>query len=210
MDAFAGTILAIAVSIDGLSVGIIYGMKGIRLPWSSQLIIVLATSCAFAFAMFFGNVAVRFFHPVLANFIGAIILLFLGAWSLLEAFSRKSSNKREKTVVAFRIKSLGLVVKILREPTMADINTSGVIDTKEALLLGVALALDAFGAGFGAAAAGFGLGLTTILVSIASFVFLSIGLYIGRRKLVFLQKKSTKYLPGILLITLAIIRALQV
>ena len=57
------------------------------------------------------------------------------------------------------------------------------------------------------AAAGFGIIWTTTLVSIASLIFLSIGLYIGRKKLVFLNQKLTKYLPGTLLLVLAFIKS---
>lgn len=209
MTVFTGIILAIAVSIDGLSVGIIYGMKDIKIAWLSQIIILSATSCAFVTAMLFGNAAISFFHPAKAKIIGAVILLALGIWSLIEALSRESSSKSEKTIAIFRIKPLGLAVKILREPTAADINTSGVIDIKEALLLGSALALDAFGAGFGAAAAGFGIIWTTILVSITSLLFLSVGLYIGSKKLVYLNQKVTIYLPGALLIALAVFKMFQ-
>ncbi len=206
MTVFTGIILAIAVSIDGLSVGVIYGMKNIKIPWFSQLIIVLATSTALVTAMIFGNMAISFLDPTKAKFVRAILLFVLGTWSLLEASSRESKSKNKETVAVFQIKPLGLIVKILREPTKADADISGIIDIKEALLLGAALALDAFGAGFGAAAVGFEIIWTTVLVSITSLLFLSVGLNIGRKKLVYLNHKSTKYLPGALLIALAVFK----
>ncbi len=207
MNIFTGVILAIAVSMDGLSAGIIYGMKDIKIPWFSQLVIVAATSCAFLTAMAFGNIAIGFFYPIETKFIGSILLSILGIWSLLETYARENSSISTKTIASFQIKPLGLVIKILREPIAADTDTSGIIDIGEALLLGAALAMDSFGAGFGAAAAGFGIIWTTTLVSIASLIFLSIGLYIGRKKLVFLNQKLTKYLPGILLLVLAFIKS---
>ncbi|MDD4569664.1 MAG: sporulation membrane protein YtaF [Tepidanaerobacteraceae bacterium] len=209
MDIFMGLILAIAVSIDGLSVGIIYGMKGIKIPLFSQLIIVVATSAAFVTAMNFGNVIMSFFHPTTAKIIGVSLLSVIGIWSLLEAFSRESNEKDKKTIAIFRITTLGLVVKILREPIAADTDTSGVIDIKEALLLGIALALDAFAAGFGASAAGFQIIWTTILISVTSLLFLSVGLCIGCKKLFFSKKIIIKCLPGTLLLALAIFKAIQ-
>ncbi|MDI5788515.1 hypothetical protein PO124_09275 [Bacillus licheniformis] len=53
------------------------------------------------------------------------------------------------------MKSLGIVIHILRKPTSADIDKSGIITGIEAFLLGFALSIDAFGAGIGAAALGF-------------------------------------------------------
>jgi putative sporulation protein YtaF len=210
LTVLAGIILAIAVSIDGLSVGIIYGMKNIKIPWLSQIIIVLTTSCAFVTAMIFGNAVISFIHPTIAKYMGAILLFLLGLWSLLEASSRDSSKKSKETIAIFCIKPLGLVVKILREPTVADTDISGMIDIKEALLLGAALALDALGAGLGAAAAGYGIIRTTFFVSITSLLFLEVGLHIGRKKPVLLNEKSTKYLPGFLLLALAIIKVSQI
>ena len=78
------------------------------------------------------------------------------------ANSKVSDKKSKEAVAVFRIRPLGLVVKILREPTVADTDTSGMIDIKEALLLGSALALDALGAGLGAAATGYNLSLIHI------------------------------------------------
>ncbi|HHY70830.1 MAG TPA: sporulation membrane protein YtaF, partial [Thermoanaerobacterales bacterium] len=82
MTVFTGIILAIAVSIDGLSVGVIYGMKNIKIPWFSQLIIVLATSTALVTAMIFGNMAISFLDPTKARSVRAILLFVLGTWSL--------------------------------------------------------------------------------------------------------------------------------
>lgn len=206
MTFFTGIILAIAVSIDGLSVGIIYGMKKIKIPWVSQIIIVLTTSCAFVTAMICGNIVISRLHPTKAKFIGSILLFLLGIWFLLEANSKVSDKKSKEAVAVFRIRPLGLVVKILREPTVADTDTSGMIDIKEALLLGSALALDALGAGLGAAATGYNIILTIVLVSITSLLFLKVGLHIGRKESVFLNQNLTKYLPGFLLIALAVFK----
>ena len=46
----------------------------------------------------------------------------------------------------FEIKSLGVVINILQKPTEVDFDNSGTINGVEALVLGIALSLDAFGA----------------------------------------------------------------
>ena len=57
----------------------------------------------------------------------------------------------KKLLFNWEIRSLGVVIHILKKPTRADFDRSGIITGLEALFLGVALSLDAFGAGIGAA-----------------------------------------------------------
>jgi len=68
---------------------------------------------------------------------------------------------------------------VLREPSLADFDSSGVITGKEAVVLGVALAMDAFGAGFGAAMMGFDPLLTAASVGVTKFFLLSGGVLLG-------------------------------
>lgn len=206
LDILSNIMLAIAVSVDGFSIGVIYGMRDIEIPWFSQLIIALSTSCALFVAMVFGKAAEAFLNPDMARFIGAFILLAVGIWSLMEAVKRSVSSGRDRAraIATLKIKPLGLVVTILREPVIADRDISGEIDPKEAFLLGTALAMDAFGAGIGAAAAGFNAALVIILVTIMSFLFLYAGLYIGAKRMPGMENCWVKFLPGGLLFALAL------
>ena len=67
---------------------------------------------------------------------------------------RKEEPKQEEKVWKLEIASLGLVIQILRKPTVADFDKSGTISAGEALLLGIALSVDSFGAGIGASLLG--------------------------------------------------------
>ncbi|MDN5302687.1 MAG: hypothetical protein PWQ60_2201 [Thermoanaerobacteraceae bacterium] len=211
LEILSNIVLAIAVSVDGFSIGIIYSMKGIRIPWFSQFIIALATSVALSVALVFGKAMEAFLNPSVARFIGVAILLAIGIWSMMEAVKRSGSSgqDRMKTIAALKIKPLGLVVMILREPAIADRDISGVIDPREAFLLGTALAMDAFGAGIGAAAAGFNAVLTITLVTIMSVLFLSAGLYTGAKRIPGMENGWAKFLPGGLLFALAVTKALH-
>ena len=64
------------------------------------------------------------------------------------------AQSKEKIIFNFEIKSLGVVISILQKPTDVDFDKSGTINGVEALVLGIALSLDAFGAGIGAAMIG--------------------------------------------------------
>lgn len=198
-------ILAVAVSIDSLSVGMIYGIRGIKIPIFSRLIIALTTFIAFIISMAFGASIQTYLLPRNAQILGAVILLIMGIWLLLKTIIGINEDVT-KTIATFNIKSLGVVIKILREPVSADTDTSGIIDPREAHLLGIALALDAFGAGFGAAIAGFNVLTTTLLVTLSSLVFLSVGLTVGHKKQFIVKEKNLEFLPALLLILLAVIK----
>lgn len=113
-----------------------------------------------------------------------------------------------KAIWYIELKRLGLVIQILRTPSIADVDRSGIISAYEAVLLGAALSLDAFGAGIGAALLGFTPWLTAAVIALASGTFLGLGLQIGFRyaELKWIRKLSV--LPGFLLIFMGIMKLL--
>lgn len=67
--------------------------------------------------------------------------------------TNKTHIKNEE-LLKIAIKSLGITIQVLRDPSNCDIDKSGIIDVKESLLLGLALSVDAIGVGIGSAAFG--------------------------------------------------------
>ncbi len=96
------------------------------------------------------------------------------------------------------------MIQILRKPTVADFDKSGTISAGEALLLGIALSVDSFGAGIGASLLGYVPAMMAILVAIMSSLFLFIGMKLGTvlSNMKWLQKFT--FLPGVLLIIIGI------
>jgi putative sporulation protein YtaF len=86
----------------------------------------------------------------------------------------------------------------------ADIDKSGAITGVEAFLLGVALSLDAFGAGIGAALLGFSPIAMSILVACMSSLFVSIGIKSGYLFSKFDWMDKFSCLPGIILIMIGL------
>ncbi|KHF28801.1 manganese efflux pump MntP [Anoxybacillus sp. BCO1] len=198
-------LLALAVSIDGLTVGITYGMRNVHIPLRSLLIISLFSCLTFLVAMGIGRIMYVFFSPAVANAMGGSILIVLGLWMIIQFILKRDDNE-EKFLMNVEIRPLGIVIQILRKPTMADFDRSGTITGMEAVFLGVALSLDAFGAGVSAALLNYSVTFTTFLICLLSFSFLFSGLKIGKsfRKYDWLQKYS--FLPGIMLIVLGIFK----
>jgi putative sporulation protein YtaF len=205
---FAGSLVfATILSLDSFFAGSTYGIKDIQISRTSLLILTAATSLSLMFSMAFGEIVETFLNPNFSKYFGSLILFVVGLLSLFSTFKNQRPNHREHLIASFKIRPLGVVIKILKEPYLADADKSGAIDPKEAVLLGFALALDSLGAGFGAAAAGFDIYWTTLFVSLMSAFMLSLGVQIGK-KYPCLKTNKIKYIPGALLIALAFLKVL--
>lgn len=200
-------ILAFAVSLDSFSVGFTYGLRKMKIPFKSILIIATCSAVSLLIASSVGHTLGKILSTNITDKIGGFILILLGAWVLFQ-FYRPEKNKElvsiEKTIINFEIKSLGIVINILRKPMSADFDQSGTITGIEALMLGLALSLDAFGAGVGAAMLGFSPLYLAIAVAIMSSLFVGMGIKSGSlfSKSDWVQKFT--FIPGVLLIIIGV------
>ena len=203
-------LLAFAVSLDSFSVGLTYGLRKMRMPLKSLAIIATCSALALLLAMFVGTVIMNFLSPQVAETIGGSILVLLGMWVLYQFFRSDQQKDEacagEKMILNLEIKSLGVVINILRKPTEADFDKSGSITGLEAFFLGVALSLDAFGAGIGAALLGFSPLVMAFSVAVMSSLFVISGIRIGQlfSNISWVQKFA--FLPGVLLIVIGVIK----
>jgi putative sporulation protein YtaF len=85
---------------------------------------------------------------------------------------------------------------------------SGTITTGEALLLGTALSLDAFGAGIGAGLVGYPPIPTALLIAAASGTFLWLGTRVGFRVAGWRWVRQLTGLPGLILIAMGLFKLL--
>ncbi|WP_066639627.1 sporulation membrane protein YtaF [Desulfolucanica intricata] len=208
-------LFALALNMDALGTGIAYGMRKIILPFSSLLIISLTSVAAIVISMQAGNLLTQIFSPGLAHRLGGAILLCIGIWILVQAIREAPNNKPKplervgqitKKVMQIRIRSMGLVIQVLREPTKADFDSSGVITAQEALILGLALSMDAFGAGFAVSMLGFSLILTALVVGIGHIILTYVGLYLGKSVTNTRFGRHFSTLPGCILILLGLFK----
>ncbi|QDI91131.1 sporulation membrane protein YtaF [Salicibibacter halophilus] len=205
-------VLAFAVSVDAFGVGMTYGMRKLKI---SMLPVVLIGFCSFISVLMAGLFAGVVFNVIptqSADYLGGAILIAIGAWAIYQGFRPKEQQnalpvrkKQEGTMVNWEIKKLGLVIKVLRKPTAADMDGSGTISIKEAMLLGFALALDAFGAGFGAAM----LGYPILIFALFVFVMCSVCLVLGKKGgLKLADRKAIDklvFLPGLLIVCIGVL-----
>ncbi|MDC3417326.1 sporulation membrane protein YtaF [Aquibacillus salsiterrae] len=213
-------ILGLAVSLDGFGVGLSYGIRKIKIPLPSILVITICTGVMVFAAMEFGGLLTKFTSVDIANKIGAFILIGIGLWATINYFrnneKKEQPSKQEvdnKTsnskVIRINLQSLGLIIEILKVPSAADIDKSGIIKGWEAVLLGIALSLDAFGAGIGASFMGFPPIITAITITFFSYLLIFSGMKIG---LIFSEIKWLRFmsfLPGFILIVIGITRLIN-
>lgn len=196
--------IVIAVSLDGFGVGITYGMRNIRISFLALLTIMLCSGVIVLCSMLVGNILRMFISPAITSVLGSIILIMLGLFVLYsnirskknQQISHDETNKDENKFSHFK--------SVMSDPHQADKDRSGSISVGEAFVLGIALALDAFGAGFGAAMLGYSPMLTSFLVATMSGLFvysgIKIGLLLSKNKLL----AKLTFLPPILLICIGV------
>lgn len=192
-------LIVIAVSLDGFGVGITYGMRKIKISIHALCVIIVCSGLIVISSMVIGHLLRQFISPTVTSKMGSIILILLGLFVLFSiirsarASGQKTAQKKGK-LAHFKV--------VLANPKQADKDKSGTISLGEALVLGVALALDAFGAGLGAAMLGYSPLLTAGLIAFMSglFVFsgLKLGFYLAGNKTL----SRLTYLPPILLISI--------
>lgn len=201
-------LLAFAVSLDSFSVGFTYGLRNMKIPLKSIAVISACSAIVLMVAMMIGSVLEGIFEPEIAEKLGGFVLIILGAVVLYQFFRDDKTTilQHEKIILNFEIKSLGIVINILKKPMSADFDHSGTITGIEAVMLGLALSMDAFGAGIGAAMLGFSPLYLAITVAVMCLVFVYSGMKIGSyfSENGWMQKFSI--VPGILLIIIGVFK----
>ncbi|MDA8441473.1 MAG: sporulation membrane protein YtaF [Peptococcaceae bacterium] len=211
-------VLALALSLDGLGVGLAYGCRKIKIPLSSLMTIAICSMLAMALSMFAGHGIASIAKGIHTSSIGAVILMLVGLWQLSQAYLHRSqmdeavpafsSNTlalHEDVLFKISLKPIGLVIQVLRTPAVADMDGSGAINFREALLLGLALNLDACGAGFGAAMAGFSLGVIP-MVALCQVVMVALGRSLSAKFIPLSISQRFAFLPGLVLVTIGLFK----
>ncbi|RAW15508.1 MULTISPECIES: manganese efflux pump [Paenibacillus] len=247
--------LALALSLDGFGVGITYGLRRTKIPLVSIVVISICSGLVIALSMQVGVLLSHVVSPDVASIVGAVILIGIGAWSLLQLIRKRdkeqletdngvgegtgargiqsstqvspeaqskgrnqvlalelepsaSGGSLERMVFTLELRKLGVVIQILRSPSKADMDNSGSISVQEAMWLGIALSLDAFGAGLGAALLGFPTLWTALVIALFSGAFLSLGMRVGLRFAALRWMRRLSVLPALLLMIMGIMKLL--
>ena len=201
--------LAAIVSFDGMAAGFAYGMRKIKLPPTAIALVSLTSAITMYFSMSVGSFIRSNTSPLVAKIVGSLLLVGLGTYMLYQG-SRETVSRNNKEedgrLLNWRIRSLGLVIQVWHDPIRADSDLSGAINPIEAIVLGAALAMDAFAVGLGAAMTGLPPFYTAVTVGLCKFVFVSSGLGLGYKLVGILPLKYFAPVPGVMLILMGLWR----
>ena len=190
--------LSIAANLDNLGVGVAYGVKRIKVPPLSNLIIAVIAFIFGCVSVFTGSWIGRFLNDTTANTIGAILIIGVGLWMMRPKklqFILERNPLRSET---------SLIIKILHEPEVADSDHSALISWQESILLGVALSLNVCTNGISAGLWRLNAIYTALCMAIFSYITIAFGIILGLRYgSRWLGNKAT-FAAGILLILIGI------
>ncbi len=201
-------VLGLAVSIDNFGTGMTYGLRKVRIPFSSVITIGICSAISLFVGLMSGYIGSHFLNSESASKLGGVILIGIGLYTLYNFFKKETVLKSHSSDALFHweIKSFGIVINIMRKPLTADFDGSGSINGFEAVFLGIALSLDAFAVGISSAFMQLSYLPLIITTFIMSTAFLQLGIVSGSRlaEKNFLQKLA--FLPGVVLILIGLMK----
>ncbi|RNC29671.1 MAG: manganese efflux pump MntP [Candidatus Dichloromethanomonas elyunquensis] len=204
-------IIALALSLDGFGVGIAYGLKKIKIPLGSLIIIASCSAFAMGTSMLFGHLIMPKLTFISPKTFGAAVLIAIGFYQLLRAIRGQETAAPAmaatvikpdsyRTLLSLNLNVFGLVIQILKTPDAADVDRSGVINLTESLFLGIALAMDSFASGMAATMTGVKL-YVIFWVALMQIIMIGAGqVFIGKLPSSLIDK--AKYLPGLVLMVI--------
>ncbi|WP_250277944.1 manganese efflux pump [[Clostridium] colinum] len=209
-------VLALALSIDALGIGLSYGVRKIDFKLSSLAIISFIALFFSTISIFFGNILASIFSEKIISFISIVILVILGLFIIKKGLEKDENEKNikipilsdeNKNIYSFFIKSLGITINIIKTPSYCDLDNSLKIDPKEAFYLGIALSLDCMCASIAISSFKTYTFLFPIFIVIFQLTFLLVGVFFGKKtKLNFLDETKISVISGLILIIIGFLR----
>ena len=177
-------LLALSASIDALSLGITYGIKKTKMSKiGNTLIFTIVLTCS-CIAILTGHFLSLLFSPTFSMLLGSSLLILLGVYNIF-----KGINKLD-TVKDF------------------DIDNSNYIDTKEAIALALAVAVDASCVSMSCGFIGYGSFILPVFMAVFHTFFVNCGNFVAKSIVQRLNVPSNilSVFAGILLVCIGALR----
>lgn len=202
---FSIALLVISLNMDSLGAGLVYGMQKRHIPTHLKLLLCSLSIIYSGLSLFIGRLMSSHLSYTFGKYLGIIILLSMGIYSLRRAIHPNPSSNTNKNM-SLDIKPMGLTITI----TKKNLEKSDVVKLPEALLLGFALSIDAIGASISFCLIGCAVWLLPAAIGLCQLIFLDLGLLFGKKISSTISNvplsKTISILPGLILITLALLR----
>ena len=177
---------AVSANLDMVGVSISYGIKRMKIGLAAAFAVSL-TGGLFTFLAMTAGRALSGLDGHLANLLGALALAILGLFYVVKAFSDHKET-------------------LLTHPEKADADHSGRIDTKESLLLGLALSVNNVGVGFTAGAAGLAVGWTVLFTFLINLAAIPLGARLGNTCLSRFLGKYAELASGLVIFLIGMVQ----
>ncbi len=197
-------LLVISLCIDACAASFAYGTNKIKIPVTSGIILTGISTLFLAFSIGIGSIIKGFIPVHLTTAICFCILFLLGFMRLFEGLLKSYLNKKAVSPENIELSLLNfkLVLNVYMDATLADVDQSKSLSTKEAIYLGIALSLDSLIIGFGVALATINLMQIILLCIVLNSLAIFLGAMVGN----ICAKKANvdlSWLSGVILILLA-------
>lgn len=202
MSILSLVLIAVAVSLDGFWGGFAFGLRKIKIPFISLLIISSWSVLCTMITMLIGHYLKNVIPVEMAKYIGAVLLLLLAVYTLKEGLEhRKDSRDSSKPKI-----NIHDLAKILQNPLLADYDNQNDIKPMEGTLFGLAVAMDASIAAFTIALLGLNPFTTPFLFGASHVVLIGSGNIMARSEIIKSFGEKFTLLPGFILLILAMLR----
>lgn len=189
--------IGLASNLDNAGVGIAYGVRKIRIPWYSNLTVAFISTLGTLLFGLFGSIIAQSISPWISHAIGSAVIIAVGVWVLLQAYKETDSPD----IVP---ENTGHFSRLLRNPEEADRDSSKSISFSESILLGAALAMNAFAGGFNAGVTNLNIWLTSLSVGVFSYILFALSSWFGEKYAAEKLGSRATVISGILLILIGL------
>lgn len=192
-------LFSISSNLDNIVVGIAYGIKKIKIGVIANIIIAAVTTIGTFLSMSVGSYISTFLPKSVTNALGAVVIIFLGIYFVAQSIIKLRNNTKSNELA---LKDINDMIEYAEK---SDLDDSGNINIKEALLIAFGLTFNNLGTGVAASITGVSIQFTVIATFILSIITIIIGEAIGNHILGEILGKYAPLISGILLIILGII-----
>lgn len=196
-------LFSLASNLDNVVIGIAYGIKKIKINMIANVIIAVVTSVGTFLSMSVGKYISEFLPHFAANMLGAGAITILGIYFVIQSI-RKLVNDKNSRQIALKNTS-----EMIEYAEKSDLDRSGDISIKEALLAAFGLTFNNIGTGVAASITGVNITVTVAATFILSILTIKFGENVGNHVLGEFFGKYSPLFSGVLLILLGIIEFLN-
>lgn len=205
MMLFTIILLALSVSIDSLGIGITYGLRKTSISTPAKFILFIISFAFVCISVTLGYFLISILPNNIIKTVSVILLCLMGFLIIYEAMN--TTEKKEYKSHQIFLKPLGITIQIIKNPISSDLNNSKIIEKNESIYLAFALSLDSICVGITSSSFGIYSLLFPILVPLFQFLFLNVGIILGKKIVLYNTSiKKWNILSGILLIIIGILR----